>query len=39
VAPGDIVVLTGVDRLVEGGRVRAQIADEHPAAKSKGKRQ
>jgi membrane fusion protein, multidrug efflux system len=25
-APGDVVVITGVDRLLEGGQVRAQIA-------------
>jgi multidrug efflux system membrane fusion protein len=34
VAPGDVVVMTGVDRLIEGAPVRAQIAGEQPAAKS-----
>ncbi|HMD76284.1 MAG TPA: MdtA/MuxA family multidrug efflux RND transporter periplasmic adaptor subunit [Terracidiphilus sp.] len=32
VAPGEVVVMTGVDRLIEGAPVRAQIADEQPAA-------
>ena len=34
VAPGDVVVMTGVDRLIEGAPVRAQIAGDPPAAKS-----
>jgi multidrug efflux system membrane fusion protein len=34
VAPGEVVVMTGVDRLIEGAPVRAQIADEQPAAAS-----
>jgi multidrug efflux system membrane fusion protein len=34
VAPGEVVVMTGVDRLIEGAQVRAQIADEQPAAPS-----
>ncbi len=34
IAPGEVVVMTGVDRLVEGAQVRAQIADEQPAATS-----
>ena len=33
VAPGEVVVMTGVDRLIEGVPVRAQIADDQPAAK------
>ena len=32
VAPGEVVVMTGVDRLLEGSLVRAQIAGEQPAA-------
>jgi membrane fusion protein, multidrug efflux system len=32
VAANDVVVMTGVDRLVEGGQVRAQIEGEQPAA-------
>jgi multidrug efflux system membrane fusion protein len=32
VVPGEAVVMTGVDRLIEGAPVRAQIADEQPAA-------
>ncbi|MGA3020247.1 MAG: MdtA/MuxA family multidrug efflux RND transporter periplasmic adaptor subunit [Bryobacteraceae bacterium] len=32
VAPREVVVMTGVDRLIEGAPVRAQIADEQPAA-------
>jgi multidrug efflux system membrane fusion protein len=34
VAAGEVVVMTGVDRLIEGAPVRAQIADEQPAATS-----
>jgi multidrug efflux system membrane fusion protein len=34
IAPGDEVVMTGVDRLVEGAQVRAQIQGAPPAAKS-----
>ena len=34
VAPAEVVVMTGVDRLIEGAQVRAQIADEQPAAPS-----
>jgi multidrug efflux system membrane fusion protein len=34
VAAGEVVVMIGVDRLIEGAPVRAQIADEQPAATS-----
>ena len=32
-APGDVVVMTGVDRLQEGAKVRAQITDERNSQK------
>jgi multidrug efflux system membrane fusion protein len=36
VVPGDVVVMTGVDRLVEGATVRAQITGDQPANGSAG---
>jgi len=38
VAPGDVLVMTGVDKLAEGTAVTVQIADDHPAGKSGGKK-
>lgn len=35
-APGEAIVMTGVDRLTEGAQVRAQFPDDQPAAKSAG---
>jgi len=37
-APGEVVVMTGVDRLQEGSTVRAQIAGDQPAGRSRGKK-
>ncbi|MGA3097915.1 MAG: MdtA/MuxA family multidrug efflux RND transporter periplasmic adaptor subunit [Bryobacteraceae bacterium] len=37
-APGDALVMTGVDKLQEGTRVTVQMADEAPGGKSGGKR-
>jgi multidrug efflux system membrane fusion protein len=38
VAPGDVLVMTGVDKLSEGTRVTVQMADEQAAGKSGGKK-
>jgi multidrug efflux system membrane fusion protein len=37
-APGDVLVMTGVDKLQEGTRVTVQMADEQAGGKSGGKR-
>jgi multidrug efflux system membrane fusion protein len=37
-APGDVLVMTGVDKLAEGTRVTVQMADEQAAGKSGGKK-
>jgi multidrug efflux system membrane fusion protein len=38
VAPGDVLVMTGVDKLAEGTAVAVQMADEQAGGKSGGKR-
>jgi len=38
VAPGDVLVMTGVDKLSEGSRVNVQLVDDQAAAKSGGKK-
>ena len=38
VAPGDVLVMTGVDKLQEGTPVTVQMADEQAGGKSGGKR-
>jgi multidrug efflux system membrane fusion protein len=38
ISPGDVLVMTGVDKLSEGTRVSVQMADNQAAAKSGGKK-
>jgi multidrug efflux system membrane fusion protein len=38
IAPGDVVVMTGVDKLTEGTRVTVQLEDEQAAGQSRGKK-
>ena len=38
IAPGDVLVMTGVDKLTEGTRVTVQLEDEQPAGQSRGKK-
>ncbi len=39
VKPGDVLVMTGVDKLQEGTKVTVQMADDQPDGKSGGKKQ
>ena len=38
IAPGDVLVMTGVDKLTEGTRVTVQLDDEQTAGQSRGKK-
>jgi multidrug efflux system membrane fusion protein len=38
IAPGDVLVMTGVDKLTEGTRVTVQLDDEQAAGQSRGKK-